>query len=302
MIDLCNAVDRYFDLDALFCHSDHLAYAANAYHDGRLKNHKIFRELVERHAHDAEYRYYKDLVLQIDGITLPERKAHIDYERLKQEREQDYFDVLFNRAKAEELLLLSIQKSRMPDPTVKELIHSARKYEYGSLLMELNYGLHRHVQESEKAKNALQTLDWNRFVIFETHLSIQNVKTIQVSDEQKSALREMLSLLYGQGLLENAVTYRDTSAQVPIFVIAAVSLSVYLGLVPEENDGASILLFLPKRGRTKIYFFRVAYFQGAASAPYYGKREGAKSSRAGVTRSYSILRRTRLRGHSGSRC
>lgn len=235
VIDLCNAVDRYFDLDALFCHSDHLAYAANAYRDGRLKNHTIFHELVERHAHDAEYRYYKDLVLQIDGITLPERKAHIDYERLKQERKQEYFDILFDRARAEELLLRSIQKLRLPDPTVNELIWSAGEYEYGSLLMELNYGLHRHVQKSVKAKNALQALDWNQFVIFEAYLSVQNEKTIQVSDKQKSALREMLSLLYGQNLLENAVTYRDTSAQVPIFVIAAVSLSVYLGLVPEEN-------------------------------------------------------------------
>ena len=45
----------------------------------------------------------------------------------------------------------------------------------------------------------------------------------------------MIQPLYEQGLLENAVTYSGTSAQAPLFIVAVVSLTVYLELVPEEQ-------------------------------------------------------------------
>ena len=169
------------------------------------------------------------------GVALPEREHHIDYERLEQTRRQEYFEILFDKAKAERLLSLSIQKVQLPDPTVKDLIYLPGEYEFDSLLMKLNYGLHRHVQESTKAKDAIQSLGWNRFVILEAYLSIRNVKNLQVSDEQKSVLRQMIQPLYEQGLLENAVTYSGTSAQAPRFIVAVVALTVYLELVPEEQ-------------------------------------------------------------------
>lgn len=236
VVELCDHAERYYDLDALFYHPENLTYAAKAYCDGSLKDHALFRELVERHAGDTQYQDYKDLVLQIDGVTLPERKPRIDYESLKQTRRQEYFELLFDKAKAEQLLLRSIEKTQLPDPTVKDLIHSFGKYEFGSLLMELNYGLHRHVQESAKAKDAFQSLDWNRFVIFEAYLSIRNAKSLRVSDEHKSVLRQMIQPLYEQGLLENAVTYNGISPQVPVFIAAVVSLTVYLELVPGEQE------------------------------------------------------------------
>lgn len=235
VIELCGAAERYYDLDALFYQPENLSYAAKAYRNGKLEDHKLFQELVARHADDAQYQKYKELILQIDGVALPERKPRIDYDRLEQTRRHEYFNILFDKAKAEELLSLSIQKAQLPDPTVKDLIYLPGEYEFDSLLMKLNYGLHRHVQESTKAKDAIQSLDWNRFVILEAYLSIRNMKNLQVSDEQKSVLRQMIQPLYEQGLLENAVTYSGTSAQAPRFIVAVVSLTVYLELVPEEQ-------------------------------------------------------------------
>lgn len=235
VIELCATAERYYDLDALFHQRENLTYAAKAYCDGKLEDHALFRELVTRHADDAQYQEYKNLILQIDGVTLPERKPHIDYEKLNQAREQEYFELLFDKAKAEQLILLSIQKTQLSDPTVKDLIHSFGKYEFGSLLMKLNYGLHRHVQGSTKARDAIQTLDWNRFVIFEAHLSIRKAKNLHVSDERKLLLCQMIQPLYEQGFLENAVTYNEKFPQVPVFIAAVVSLTVYLELLPEER-------------------------------------------------------------------
>ena len=169
VIELCGAAERYYDLDALFYQPENLSYAVKAYRDGKLEDHALFRELVARHADDAQYQEYKELILQNDGVALPEREHHIDYERLEQTRRQEYFEILFDKAKAERLLSLSIQKVQLPDPTVKDLIYLPGEYEFDSLLMKLNYGLHRHVQESTKAKDAIQSLDWNRFVILEAY-------------------------------------------------------------------------------------------------------------------------------------
>ena len=236
VIELCGAAERYYDLDALFYQPENLSYAAKAYRNGKLEDHKLFQELVARHADDAQYQKYKELILQIDGVALPERKPRIDYDRLEQTRRHEYFNILFDKAKAEELLSLSIQKAQLPDPTVKDLIYLPGEYEFDSLLMKLNYGLHRHVQESTKAKDAIQSLDWNRFVILEAYLSIRNMKNLQVSDEQKSVLRQMIQPLYEQGLLENAVTYSGTSAQAPRFIVAVVSLTVILGTCTRGTD------------------------------------------------------------------
>lgn len=235
VVELCSDAERYYDLDALFYQPENLTYVAKAYLNGKLEDHTLFQELVERHADDAQYQEYKNLILQIDGVTLPERKPYIDYEKLEQARRQEYFELLFDKAKAEQLLLRSIEKTQLPDPTVKDLIHSFGKYESGSLLMKLNYGLHRHLQESTKAKDSIQSLDWNRFVILEVYLSIRNAKSLHVSDEHKSVLRQMIQPLYTRGLLENAVTYNKTSPQVSVFIAAVVSLTVYLELVPEEQ-------------------------------------------------------------------
>ncbi|MEY8388169.1 hypothetical protein AALC17_12880 [Oscillospiraceae bacterium 38-13] len=235
VVELCGDAERYYDLDALFYQPENLTYVAKAYCDGKLKEHTLFQELVARHTDDAQYQEYKNLILQIDGITLPERKPHVDYERLEQARRQEYFELLFDKAKAEQLLLRSIEKTQFPNPTVKDLIHSFGKYEFGSLLMKLNYGLHRHVQESTKAKDAIQSLDWNRFVILEASLSIRNAKDLHISNEHKSVLRQMIQPLYEQGLLENAVTYNGASPQVSVFIVAVVSLTVYLELVPGEQ-------------------------------------------------------------------
>lgn len=236
VVELCGDAERYYDLNALFYQPENLTYVAKAYHNGKLEDHTLFQELVERHADDAQYQEYKNLILQIDGITLPERKPHIDYERLEQARRQEYFELLFDKAKAEQLLLRSIEKTQLPDPTVKDLIHSFGKYEFGSLLMKLNYGLHRHVQESVKAKDAFQLLDWDRFVILETYLSIRNTKSLHVSDEYKSVLRQIIQPLYAQGLLENAIIYSGTSPPGFDFIAAVVSLTVYLELVPGEQE------------------------------------------------------------------
>lgn len=235
VIELCGTAERYYDLDVLFYRPENLTYVAKAYGNGKLEDHALFQELVARHAGNAQYQEYKNLILQIDGVTLPERKPYIDYEKLEQARRQEYFELLFDKAKAEQLLLRSIEKTQLPDPTVKDLIHSFGKYESGSLLMKLNYGLHRHVQESTKAKDSIQSLDWNRFVILEVYLSIRNAKSLHVSDEHKSVLRQMIQPLYTRGLLENAVTYNETSPQVSVFIVAVVSLTVYLELVPEEQ-------------------------------------------------------------------
>lgn len=84
VIDLCNSVKRCFELDVLFYHPENLAYAGKAYGNGKLKNYTIFRDIVERYADDAQYQEYKSLILKVDGVTLPERKPHIDYEKLEQ--------------------------------------------------------------------------------------------------------------------------------------------------------------------------------------------------------------------------
>lgn len=147
--------------------------------------------------------------------------------------------MLFDKAKMEQLLLLYLQKTDLPDPTLKDITHlltnSCEDFLHISPIWMLCCDLHRYFHDSVKAKNIFQLLDWTQFVVSEAASSIQHVSSLQVSDKQKSALRKLVLSLYAQGFLENAVTYKENSTQVTSFVVSAVFLTIYLDLVPEET-------------------------------------------------------------------
>lgn len=237
--DLGGILGHTFYLDALFSHPENITYAEKAYTNGTLENHKLFQDIVQRYADDAQYQTYKNLILEIDGVTLPERKPCINYEELRQVGTQKYFDMLFDKATMEQMLLLAIQKTALPDPTLKDLVHSLVHspdgFQDASPLSKLCFGLHRYFHEASKARDVFQVLDWTQFVVSETATLIQHSAFLQVSDEQKSVLCGMLSSLYAQGILENAVTYNGDSTQISQFAAATIFLTVYLELVPEET-------------------------------------------------------------------
>lgn len=106
VLDLCNCVERYIDLDAIFSQPVNLTYPERVYSGGTLKNCEIFRDIVMRYADEARYPEHVKLIEKTDGVTLPEQTPRIDHEKRDRAREQAYFDLLFDKAGAVHKIIL----------------------------------------------------------------------------------------------------------------------------------------------------------------------------------------------------
>lgn len=242
IVDLCGVLEHASSLDALFSHRKNIIYAEKAYSNGKLENHALFQNIVQRYADDVQYQAYRNLILEIDGVMLPEEKPYSDYgsdhERLPQAYAQEYFDMLFDRAKMERWLLFALQNTALPDPTLDDLAyylqHSPDDRQNTFLLWNLCLGLYSCFRGTSKVRDAFQELDWTKFMVSEASSLIQHTTPPHISDEQKSVLYRLIAPQYAQGILENAVTYNDDLSLDSQFTAAVMFLTVYLDHVPEK--------------------------------------------------------------------
>lgn len=236
VIDICNRSENPMYLCTLFDKQDNLEFIKQAYIDEKLKNHEIFRSITAQFADDKRYIEYSELIQQTDGISMPERKPRINYEELRTKGVQEFFDALFDKSRAKQLVLMLVQETGLVDPQIGELEAIHIKYKHGSSLLTMKFALQNCFCGNEKVLNVVDSANWDGFVLWEAERIIEQEKGVMISSEQETHLIQLVHMQYERGLVEHAIRLNQehpdslNSLDRSVFL-----LTVHFDFVPDES-------------------------------------------------------------------
>lgn len=235
-IDICNRSKSLVYLHGLFEKQNILEFVKQAYIDGKLMDHAMFHSITEQFADDERYIEYSELIRQTDGVSLPERKPRVNYEELQMKGRQEFFDALFDKDKAKQLILMLIQETGLVDPTIKELEGVHVKYRCGSPLLAMKAALQNNFCGNEKVTDVVDSADWDGFVLFEVERIIEQEKSVAISPEQEAQLIRLIHIQYEGELVERAIKLnREHHDSISCYDQAVFILAVRFDLVPDES-------------------------------------------------------------------
>lgn len=235
VIDICNRSTSHVDLYALFDQQDNLELIKQAYIDNRLMDHKVFHNIVALFTDDKRYAEYSELIYRVDGISMPKREPRVNYAELRVKSTQEYFNALFDRDQAKQLILTLIQESGLIDPTISELRDADIAYKSESPLWTMRFALQNYFYDNIKVMDTVDLGNWDEFVLLEAERVIEQEKGVKISLEQKAHLIQLICTQYSKGLVERAVNYNQKQSNSILCLDRAILiLTVQFDFVPDE--------------------------------------------------------------------
>lgn len=237
VIDICNRSKIFIDMYTLFEKQNNLEYLRQAYIDEKLEDHEVFHHVIERFADDKHYTEYSELIYRIDGVSMPERKPAIDYEEMRIKETQEYFDLLFDKVRAKQLLASLIQEAGLIDPTIRELKDVNITYHLGAPYLTIKIALQNHFDINDKVADVVDLDNWNEFVLLEARRIIEQEKHVKISPEQKAHLIQLIQAKYSLGWVENAVGHnRKWHDSIMCSDQDVLIMTMYFDFVPDKPD------------------------------------------------------------------
>lgn len=214
----------------LNCDETIIVFLKEAYVSGKLKIHSAFHNLVVWFIKDKKvYNEYAQVIKKIDGINIPEYKAPVDYELIKREAAQGYFDTLFDKEKREKLFNELILKIEDNEATANQILELCRDIEYESPLGKLKTAIY-HYDYNGKIVEFFDSIDLEDFIIWSASKYLKNKTFVIPTKEQKEILSNILYRKIDNTTFLNAVKYTENGLTIRCRVPHLLTLIVYLDL------------------------------------------------------------------------
>lgn len=214
----------------LRCDSTIMDCLKNAYKSGDLKNHTAFRNIVVWHIKDKEtYTEYAELIKEIDEIDIPEYKPPTDYNLLKRQASQEYFDMLFDEEKRISLFNQLLSLINDAEATTDQILDLGRNIEYDSPLGRLKTSIY-HYRFKTKISKFFDSIDLEDFIIWSASKYLGKNSPIVPTPIQKSFLSELVLKKLDKSTFQDSIEYQENGFcikyRVPHFLSLIISLDL----------------------------------------------------------------------------
>lgn len=230
------ANDICYISDMLYQRPETFRYLYTAYAKGQFNDHGAFRYIAIHYADEDEiYAECSKLIEEYTGIPLPERESKTDYASERQKGEYEYFDALFSKEKAENMLAELLTVIDKPDILVKDLLNATSGLHWYSPFKSLTIAIYHGANKASRVADFFTSLEFDRFTIIECK-NILNRKTgIVISKKQKEHIRDIIIRYLEQDVLKSEVGYKNGDACVSTFVDSLVFLAQYFNFSVDEE-------------------------------------------------------------------
>lgn len=217
--------------------SNAIDYLKDAYLRSELKNPKVFHNYVKWYIRDAKkYSEYSSIIKMKEGVELPVYEESIDYERLRLEGKQQFFDSLFNPKEMERMLSELISCINDPDIVVGDLLNSHHSVKHYSAHWYLQSAIYRYASATDKVADFFKLYEVNGFIIHEVASCLESNSNIILSDDQISFLKDIIKKTVDSGIFEEAIEYYDNRIITKTLVPEVLKIILFIEYTLEEKE------------------------------------------------------------------
>lgn len=214
----------------LRCDATIMNFLKNAYKSGDLKNHNAFRNIVVWHIKDKEtYTEYAELIKEIDEIDIPEYEPPTDYNLLKKQASQEYFDILFDEGKRTSLFNQLLSLINDADATTDQILDLGDNIEYDSALGRLKASIY-HYGCKTKISEFFDVIDLEYFVIWSASKYLGKNSSIVPTPSQKRILSELVFKKLDESTFQDPIDYYENGFSIKHRVLHFLPLIIYFDL------------------------------------------------------------------------
>lgn len=159
---------------------------ANKYQNDELIDSEIFISYVKRCRNNSyKYKQLKEIIFHKDGIYIEEREI-IDYEAIRKEGEQRFFDSLFDKKIFQRLLEELAEKYNGQDTEYKDINNiSFQRLEKRYDLDKVKWSIKDNSFKERRIVKFVSQANWEFFSMNNIYNELRNNDSINVNDEQK---------------------------------------------------------------------------------------------------------------------
>lgn len=175
------------------------------YKENLLPDRNAFVEFVRCNRCGEIYNRLAQTIYEVEGKTLPELPLPEDYEKKRRDASLEYLSCLFDIAKYRALIDKLISEAGNENITAEELEGQLTELDFNSSIIKAKFAVERHLSPQYHVKDFFKIINWQNFSIDEIYTLIKN-DNLQLNDEQKEAVIEMVRNEYETGILDGAVS------------------------------------------------------------------------------------------------
>lgn len=206
-----------------------------AYMCGELENHSAFQNIVVWYIRDEKtYVEYARIIKDIDEIDIPEYSAPIDYDLLKKQASQDFFDMLFDKEKRSLLFSELVSSINNADATTDQILELGQKIRYDSAIERLQSSIF-HYGRKTKITEFFDVIDLEDFIIWSASKYLGKNSSIVPTQNQKRMLSELVLKKLEETTFQDPVIYYENGYSLKYRVRNFLSLIIYLDLPISKN-------------------------------------------------------------------
>lgn len=208
-----------------------------AYEEGKIKDHCAFQKIVVWGIqNEIEYRKYAELIKKVDGFDLPEFKAPVNYEALEKKGKQEYFEILFDTEKRQELTMRLLQAVGNPEITTSQLFDSSIKMDFHSAIHYLQVAMYQYRMDV-KVSEFFDKVNLEQFVLWTaSRLLAEKSGVVVLNKEEKENLSEVVANILKTRNFKNSVQYTPTGSSVKVQTVNLLFMIQYLDYPLDEES------------------------------------------------------------------
>lgn len=216
--------------------SNAIEYLKEAYLRNELKSTNVFHENVKWYVRDvAKYEELANLIKERECVELPIYKEPIDYERLRFDGRQKYLDCLFAPKSRDSLLAELVDLIGDPDILASNLLdvhHCVKNY---SAQWYLQSAIYRNAYKNIKVTDFFKFYDADDFIIHEVSWCLDADSKLNLDDEKKDILKNIIKNKIDNGIFVRAIEYHDNNISMTPLVREILKVILFLEYNLEEN-------------------------------------------------------------------
>ncbi len=231
MLTECFSTEEHYLADLICLKPELPKVILKMYKEEKFDNHDAFRKIIQRYVGDEQlYNECKKALFQRTGVLLPEFEPRINYEELRREARQTYFDSIFIKEQMELMLSELLKKMNKTGVVIKDIFDVKINLPVHSQLRNLRTAIYHSGHPDRQVKDFFSDIVYERFILTECERILKNNKDIVVSTEQVEMIRLLITQCLTSDCIRKEVRHRPDGMVCTRAVLAMVRLVVNLDI------------------------------------------------------------------------
>lgn len=221
--------------DLIYEDENSIEYLKEAYLKNKIKS-STFVENVVWYVRDAnKYRVYAEIIRSKDSIDIPEYKEPINYDVLRFNGMQEFFDALFDINSRTTLLCQMLNSIDGNDVLVGEILESDKKVEAYSAQWYLQSAIYRYAAPNTRVADFFNIYDVEAFIIHVFSDYLEKESKLILSAYQKQFLEDAINKMIGQGIFVDAIKYHQGGYNLKAHVPEVLDIILHFQMHVDED-------------------------------------------------------------------